>query len=88
VLVTGAGIVDSSERDDDATALVEFLLGEESQRFLADETFEYPLAADVSGPSDLPPLDSIRAPDVRLDDLGGGLERTQELIDESGLADA
>ena len=49
------------------------------------ETFEYPLAAGVEPAVDLPPLDQLEAPAVDLSDLGGGLERTRELIRDSGL---
>jgi iron(III) transport system substrate-binding protein len=61
------------------------MLGEEAQRFFSEETFEYPLAAGVAALDELPPLSGIDVATFDLDRLGGGLERTKQLIDESGL---
>lgn len=68
-----------------AAELVSFLLDEQAQRYFADETMEYPLAAGVEPPADVPPLGA--APEVDLDALGGGLTETIELITASGLGD-
>jgi iron(III) transport system substrate-binding protein len=65
--------------------LIEYLLGEQAQSFFADETLEYPLAAGVSPAGSLPALDTLDAATYDFDRLGGGLERTRELIDASGL---
>ncbi len=85
VLVTAAGIVDTSKRDANATRFIEFLLSESSQRFFASETLEYPIAAGVEPVLDLPPLSEVGTIVVDLDALGGGLEVTRDLIVESGL---
>lgn len=84
-LVTGAAILESSANTGAAERLVRFLLEEEAQRYFADETFEYPLAQGVPPAAGLPPLDSINTPTFDSDTLGGGLSRTKELINESGL---
>jgi iron(III) transport system substrate-binding protein len=80
-----AAVTVSAEDNPDALRLIEYLLSEETQRFFADETKEYPLAAGVPPAADVPPLDPASIPAVELDELGGGLERTLELIRESGL---
>lgn len=85
VLVTGVGVVAGTDDEEDAARLVSFLLSEEAQRFFSEETYEYPLAAGVEPFHELVPLDEIEVPRVDLDELGGGLERTQELIEASGL---
>ncbi|GIU88967.1 MAG: iron ABC transporter substrate-binding protein [Acidimicrobiia bacterium] len=86
ILTAAVGVLDTAgERRDDAVRLVEFLLSREAQEYFAEQTFEYPLAAGVEPASDLPPLDQLEAPPVDLSDLGGGLERTRELIRDSGL---
>ncbi len=86
ILVTTAAVLDTSDHKDDATRLVEFLLSKEAQEYFAAETFEYPLAAGVEPAiEDLPALDSIAAPRLDLSDLGGGLQRTREMIRDSGL---
>jgi iron(III) transport system substrate-binding protein len=85
LLVTAAAIPSAADRVDDATRLIEFLLGEEAQSYFAEETFEYPLAAGVEPVDEVPPLDQISVTRVDLDELGGGLQRTAELIDNSGI---
>jgi iron(III) transport system substrate-binding protein len=85
VLVTGVGVVAGSEETEDAERLVSFLLSEESQRFFSEETYEYPLAAGVEPFHDLVPLGELDVPTIDLNELGGGLQRTQELIESSGL---
>jgi iron(III) transport system substrate-binding protein len=85
LLVTAASIVEGTDTPDEARALVEFLLSFEAQLFFSDETFEYPLASDAMQNAALPPFEVINKTRVDLDDLGGGLAATTEMIDESGL---
>jgi iron(III) transport system substrate-binding protein len=85
LLVTAASIVEGTDARDDAEALIEFLLSDEAQEFFSDETFEYPLAGDAQPNEELPSFDDISKTRVELDELGGGLELTTEMIDESGL---
>jgi iron(III) transport system substrate-binding protein len=81
-IATAASAVSSG---DEALAerFIRFLLEEESQQYFAEETLEYPLAAGVK------PAAGIEAPATidfgEFDALGGGLERTLELIREAGL---
>ena len=85
LIVTAIGVLSTSDAPELADRLVEFMLGEEAQRFYGEQTFEYPLAAGVAPSSVLPALSSIGVATYDFDRLGGGLERTKELIDESGL---
>ncbi|MDH3607039.1 MAG: iron ABC transporter substrate-binding protein [Acidimicrobiia bacterium] len=85
VIVTAAGILHASTSQDDANTLLEYLLGESAQQFLSEETFEYPLAMGATPWEGLPPLNDIGGATLDFDSLGGGLERTKELIDASGL---
>lgn len=85
VIATALGVLASTDDGDLADSFVEFMLSENAQTFFAQETFEYPLAAGVEPQGDLPPLSSIDVATYDFDRLGGGLERTKELIDESGL---
>ncbi len=87
LLVTAGSVVDTTDQEDDAERLVRFLLEEEAQRYFSEETFEYPLAAGVEPVEGLPPLDDIASTRIDLEQLGD-LERTEELIGASGLADA
>jgi iron(III) transport system substrate-binding protein len=85
LLVTAASIVDGTDSGDDAERLVEFLLSDEAQTFFSEETFEFPLAGDATPNPALPPFEEISKTRVDLDELGGGLEATTAMIDESGL---
>ena len=84
LIVTAIGVVSTTDDPDLADRLVEYMLSEPAQRFYSEKTFEYPLTAGVA-PSGLPPLAGIEVATYDFDRLGGGLERTKELIDESGL---
>ena len=85
LITTAAAIVEGAEQREEAQSLVEFLLSEDAQRFFAEETFEYPLARGVDPAESLPPLEQIPTTTIDLDELGGGLARTAELIQDSGL---
>ncbi len=86
LLVTAASIVEGAEQRGDGERLVEYLLAEDAQRYFAEETQEYPLAAGVEPDGDLPPLDTLNVTRIDFDELGG-LVRTEELIDQSGISD-
>ncbi|HUG85887.1 MAG TPA: extracellular solute-binding protein [Euzebya sp.] len=86
LIASSVSIIEGSDVTEEARQLVEFLLSEDAQRYFAEETFEYPLAQGVQPAGDIPPLDTIDVPAFDIDSLGGGLERTLELIRESGLA--
>lgn len=87
VLASAIGVLDTAgDRRADAERLVAFLLSEETQRYFAEETDEYPLVAGVDADPSLPALDSIEAPEMDLSSLGADLETTRRLIDESGLS--
>lgn len=85
VIVTGIGVLDTADQADDAERLVQFLLSDESQRYFTEETFEYPLVDGVEPAAGLQPLDQLDAPEEDLNQLGGELARTEELIAQSGI---
>ena len=87
VIVTAASVLAGADHPDEAGELVEFLLGEEAQRYFSDETFEYPLATGVEPADVLPDIDLVAASDVDLDfdDFGGDLATTREMIRDAGL---
>ncbi|MDJ0952109.1 MAG: iron ABC transporter substrate-binding protein [Acidimicrobiia bacterium] len=85
VIVTAVSVLATTDAPDLAEEFVAFMLSKSAQEFFSSETFEYPLAADVQPGPDLPPLATIGVAAYDFDQLGGGLERTKELIDESGL---
>lgn len=85
LITTATAIIEGSEQRDDAQELVRFLLSEDAQRYFSGETFEYPLAQGVEPDPAVPPLSEINTTTIDLDKLGGGLARTAELIQDSGL---
>ncbi len=85
IIVTAAGVTAASENVDGANRLLEFLLSEEAQTYFTTETFEYPLAEGATPWEGLPPLEDIGGLTYDFNRLAGGLERTKELIDESGF---
>jgi iron(III) transport system substrate-binding protein len=81
--VAGVGVLASSEEQERAGGLVDFLLSRASQEYFAAETKEYPLIEGVEVGPGIVPLARIEHPDIdlsRLDDLQG----TLTLIEESG----
>ena len=85
VIPSTVSVLQGSDEADEAARLVQFLLSPEAQRYFSDQTFEYPLVTGVTAAPGLPPLASLRAPDYDVDALGGGLQRTVELIRASGF---
>ena len=85
VNAAGVGILDSSENDLGALALVDYLTGEEGQTYFSEETFEYPVAEGLEPSEDLVPLEDIQSPDIDLSDLGGTIEPALDLLAEVGL---
>jgi iron(III) transport system substrate-binding protein len=85
LIVTAAGVVDSSDDPAAAEALVRFLLSDEAQQLSAAGEKEYPLVAGVAVPEGLAPLDEVVAVNVDLDVLAEGLLGTADLIDASGI---
>jgi len=86
LIITAATVTSASDNPDEANELVAYLLSEPVQRYLTEETFEYPLAAGVQPASLLPPLAALEIGTVDFDALGGGFEETTEIIDVSGIA--
>ena len=85
LIVTAAGILAGSDKPDAASQLIGFMLGDSAQTFYSRETLEYPLAAGIAASSELPALTTLNVATYDFDRLAGGLGRTKELIDESGL---
>jgi len=86
LIVSAAAILDSSENNDAATELLEFLLSDEAQALSANAEKEYPLVAGIAQPEGLLPLADLAAAVIDLNVLAGGLSGTQQLIDQSDLA--
>lgn len=86
MIVSSVTVLKTSKHPTEAQQLVDFLLSEESQRYFAEETDEYPVLASVPLKPGLPPLDSLETDRVDFDQLGGGFEETITMIADAGLA--
>ncbi|MEU1282421.1 iron ABC transporter substrate-binding protein [Streptomyces sp. NPDC005805] len=84
VNVAGVGLLKGSDASATAQKAVDFLLSEQAQKYFADETHEYPLAAGVSSKDELPALESIGTPEVDLSKLES-LDVTLEMLQEAGM---
>ena len=82
--VAGVGILASSQAQDQALAVTEYLLGADAQTYFAEQTFEYPLIEGVPTAEGLTPLADVQGPDIDLSDLDD-LEGTLALLAEVGL---
>jgi iron(III) transport system substrate-binding protein len=84
MLLTSVGVLESSERKEEAFAFVRSLLSEDSQAFFTSSSKEYPLARGTErDPSLSVPLAKIPVSDASLVDLKE-LQGTIELMKESG----
>jgi len=83
VMVSGAGILDASNRKDVAAAFLRFMLDRDAQEYFAVNTFEYPLVDDVPLLLDLTPLSELDRVPVELADLND-LEGTVALLQSVG----
>lgn len=85
VNVAGVGMLKGGNQGDAAQKAVDFLLSAEAQKYFADKTKEYPLAAGVqSGIAELPALNTVQAPKIDLGKLSS-LEQTLGMIREAGM---
>jgi iron(III) transport system substrate-binding protein len=84
--VAGAGIIAGSDSVEAARRFLEFMLSEQAQRYFADETYEYPLAAGVEADEQLPPLSELQPPQIDLSALSD-LQGTTDLMRETEVLD-
>jgi iron(III) transport system substrate-binding protein len=88
VSVAGAGVLEDADHADAARRFVEFLLSDESQRFYTEEAeeAEIPLVEGIEPKEGVPSLDELSelGPEVDLSSFGEQLERTLELLNETG----
>ncbi len=84
MMVSGVGMLASSENQDATLKLVAFLLSEVGQQYFASQTFEYPVVRGVTTDPTLVPLSEIDAPAIKLSELAD-LEGTLDLLRDAGV---
>jgi iron(III) transport system substrate-binding protein len=85
LIVTAATVTAASDNPEAANELVGYLLSEGVQRYYSEVTLEYPLAAGVEPAAVLPPLSDVDRSSVNFDDLGDEFEKTNAIIEASGI---
>jgi len=84
VLLTSAGVLDSSDRKDEAFEFVRSLLSDDTQSYFTGSSKEYPLAKGVPADSSLKtPLEEIPSPRGDVTDVTE-LQATIEMMQEAG----
>ena len=88
VSVAGAGVLEGADNEDAAVRFVEFLLADEQQRFYTEEAAEaeIPLVEGIEPKEGVPSLEELAdaGPEVDFTRFGEELERTLELLNETG----
>lgn len=85
-LITGAGVLSSSNQSKQARKFLKFLLSKQAQSFAADRVNEYPIVSDVDVPNYMMPVDRALqlSPDFEPGRLSE-LDATLELLRDSGI---
>ncbi|QIX25432.1 iron ABC transporter substrate-binding protein [Nocardioides sp. JQ2195] len=84
VSISGAGVLESSDKQDDAQAFVKFLVDKVGQQALADSyALEYPLNPDVQLEPLVKPFSELEPPTVDVSALNG--PKVIELMQDAGL---
>lgn len=84
VSISGAGVLASSKKQQQAQQFVRFITGKAGQEVLQNGTsFEYPVGSDVPANSALVPLAELQAPPVNPSDLDSA--KVAELMTKAGL---
>ena len=84
VNVSGAAVIEGTNKGASALALLEYLLATDAQDYFVTNVFEYPLVAGIPGPAGAPALADLDPPAINLSDLDS-LAETQQLLEEVGL---
>jgi iron(III) transport system substrate-binding protein len=86
VNVAGLGRLTTTDQPEDAHAFIDYMLGEDAQRYFAEQSFEYPLIDGVAADPRLPELASLESPAVDLSSLAD-LRGTVEMLRDVGAID-
>lgn len=84
VNISGAALLKSSKNQDEAKQLLEFLAGEEAQRWYAEKNGEYPVRDGVAMSDLLASWGEFKADEVNLSELGRLNAEAVRLMDRAG----
>ena len=84
VSISGGGVLNSSQKKDQAQQFLRFITGKAGQEVLEKgDSFEYPVASQVPANPALPPLDTLQAPVVDPSNLNA--QTVTDLMTKAGL---
>lgn len=83
VMVSGAGVLNTSDNQEAAHKFLRFMLSPVAQQYFASQTFEYPMVEGVQTHRELQPLSELNAIQIDLADLAD-LQGTIELLRDVG----
>jgi iron(III) transport system substrate-binding protein len=81
--VAGVGVLESSERKEEAFDFIRYALSREGQEFFVESSKEYPVIDGIEGPDEVPPLRELPSPDFDLADFAD-LQGTVAMLQEAG----
>jgi iron(III) transport system substrate-binding protein len=84
VNVAGVGILNGASENPAAIEFVQWLLSPTTQEWFVTNTFEYPLMAGIAAAPNLPALDTLAGPDIKLAQLAD-LPGTLAMLQDVGL---
>ena len=84
VNVSGIGLTAAAKHGQNAVRLMEFLAGDEAQRWYADTNHEYPVRSQIPASKTLAVWGSYRADKLGLDQLGHYNAEAVKLMDRAG----
>jgi len=84
VLVSGAGILETSKNSANAQKFLEYMISEDAQEYFANQTFEYPVIEGIDLHQMLKPLSEMAIPSISVSDLAD-LEGTLKLLRDTGI---
>jgi iron(III) transport system substrate-binding protein len=85
VNAAGVGVLATAPNADGARAFVDYLTGEPGQTFVAEDSWEYPVAPGYEPSVDILPLSEFEGPDVDLSTLGARLPEALDLLAQVGM---
>jgi iron(III) transport system substrate-binding protein len=83
-VVSGAAVLDTAKNKADAERFIEYLLSPAAQKYFTDNTYEYPMVSGVPPGANLPPLNTLKAPEIDLSDLSD-LKGSLDLMRAAGV---
>jgi iron(III) transport system substrate-binding protein len=84
--VAGAAVIDQTDRAEMAENFIRHLLSAEAQEYFAVETFEYPVIPEVDPVGQLPAIDELDVPNLRIAELDlSDVDATIDLMRDVGI---